>query len=166
MTYYKLLIQQQTYNGSTYSDVGNVVDTLASYHMACQEMPFKHLPELKDLPKREWNDESGEDVYIPLDGVKFKAYDLDIKFLYVGTKEAISTDLKNFIDFLYGRNNGGAALMSMYDEYTKSGRRGMYVTKVDNELFFFNDASIDAIAEFKVTFRVTDPVTNVVLTNE
>lgn len=163
MTYKKLLIQQQTYNGTTYTDVGNVVDTLASYNVACQEFPFKILPETKELPKRDWFDEHGEDIYVPTDGLKFKAYDLEVKFLYVGTEQSMPTDLKNFIKFLYGRNDNGAPLLAVYDEYTTIGRRGIYVLSVDNDLYFYNDASIEAIASFKVKFRVTDPVTDVTL---
>lgn len=163
MEYKKLLIKQQRYNGTSYIDVGSVVDTYATYHVVCQDFPFKHLPETKDLAKRDWSDENGDDVYIPSDGLKFKAYDLEVKFLYVGTENAISDDLKNFISFLYGRNNGGAPLLAVYDEYTKTGRRGVYVLSVDNDLFFYNDSDYDAIASFKVKFRVTDPVTDITL---
>ncbi len=163
MAYKKLLIQQQTYNGTTYTNVGNVVDTLASFNCACKEFPFKFLPETKELPKRDWYDEHGEDVYMPTDGLKFKAYDLEVKFLYVGTEQSMTTDLKNFINFICGRNANGAPMLAIYDEYTKMGRRGIYVLTVDNELYFYNDSSIDAIAEFKVKFRVTDPVTDVTL---
>ena len=52
-------------------------------------------------------------------------------------------------------------MLVIYDEYTRTGRRGVYVLSVDNELYFFDDANIDAIASFKVKFRVTDPVTEI-----
>lgn len=142
----------------------------------CQECPFKHLPETKDLPKREWYDEDGEDVYVPTDGLKMKAYDMEVKFLYVGTEDAMADDLKGFIDFICGRTNvvNGSVvtvdvkknvMLKVYDEYTDTGRQGVYVQSVDNELYFFNDVSVDAIAQFKVKFRVTDPVTEIVLDN-
>ena len=175
--YKKFLVQQQTYNGSVYNNVGNVVDTNTRWHVVCQEMPFKHLPEAKELPKRNWNDEHGEDVFIPSDGIKFEAYDVEAKFLYCGTKENIASDLKGFLEFLYGRinivnnavvpvtNSVKNVMLKMYDEYTGTGRRGVYVQSVDDELFFFNDTSIDAIAQLKVKFRVTDPVYNVTNNN-
>ena len=63
--YKKFLIQQQTYNGSSYTSVGDNVDTYLKFNVVCQEMPFKYLPETKELPKRDWHDEDGEDVYVP-----------------------------------------------------------------------------------------------------
>ena len=160
MQYKKFLIQQQSYNGTSYTNVGSVVETEATYHVACQEMPFKHLPEAKELAKRDWYDENGEDVYIPTDGLKFNAYDLEAKFLYVGTEADMQSDLRGFINFLYGRNTGGAPMLAVYDEYTKTGRRGLIVQEVDNELLAYDDKNANVIGVFKVKFRVTDPVTN------
>jgi hypothetical protein len=161
--YKKFLIQQQTFDGSTYTNVGDVVDTQAIYNVVCQDCPFKHLPEIKELAKRDWNDEDGEDVYIPSDGLKFKAYDMEVKFLYVGTKGDMSQDIKGFIDFLYGKNTNGSPLMAIYDDYTQIGRRGVYVKSVSNDLLSYSDISSDVIAQFKVSFRVTDPVTPITL---
>jgi len=166
-SYKKFLIQQQTFNGTTYANIGDVVDTYTKFGVVCQEMPFKYLPETKDLPKRDWYDEDGEDVYIPTDGMKFKAYDVEAKFLYVGTESNMASKLKAFKDFICGKKNivSGVTvstthnvMLKIYDEYTRTGRRGVYVQSVSNDLFFFNDVSIDAIAQFKVKFRVTDPV--------
>lgn len=161
MEYKKLLIRQQSYNGISYINVGSIIDTQAVYHVVCQEFPFKYLPESKDLAKRDWSDEHGEDVYIPTDGIKYKAYDLEVKFLYVGTKANMKSELKGFVEFISGRNQGGAPMLAIYDEYTKTGRRGVYVQNVNNELLAYDDANSDVIATFKVKFRVTDPVTNI-----
>ena len=161
--YKKFLIQQQTYNGSTYENVGSVVDTQTSYRIVCQECPFKILPETKELPKRNWHDENGEDVYIPTDGLKFKPYDIEIKFLYVGKDQTMFTDINGFIEFLYGRNTNGSPLLAIYDEYTKTGRRGVYVTEVSNEFLTNDDSNPEVVGSFKVKFRVTDPVTAITL---
>lgn len=163
MTYKKLLIRQQRYDGSSYTDVGPVVDTQASFRVVCQEFPFKHYPETKELAKRDWYDEHGEDVYVPSDGLKMEAYDMDVKFLYVGSQSQMSGDLKGFIKFICGKNSGGTPLLSIYDEYTKTGRRGVYVQNVDNELIAYDDMNAEVIGQFKVKFRVTDPVTDVTL---
>lgn len=157
--YKKLLIQQQNYNGSEYVNVGSAIDSYSRYKVVCQESPFKHLPEIKDLAKRDWYDEHGEDVYVPTDGLKFKAYDIEIRFLYVGTESAISSDLRDFIDFLAGKNSDGKPMLAIYDEYTKVGRRGMYMLSYNNDLFYYSDTDTQAIATFTVKFRVTDPVT-------
>jgi len=163
MDYKKLLIQQQTVSGSTYANVGVAVDTQAAFNVVCQEFPFKYLPEIKDLASEDWTDEDGEDVFMPTEGLKFKAYDLDATFLYVGTQESMANDLSQFINFLYGRNQYGSPWLAVYDEYTKTGRRGIYVKEVGNELIAYDSANVEVIGQFKVKFRVTDPITNVVL---
>ncbi len=163
--YKKFLIKQQTYTGSNYVNLGSAIDTQAKFKVVCQEFPFKYLPDTKELPKREWHDESGEDVYLPSDGLKFKPYDLEATFLYVGNHSSIRTDLKNFIDFLYGRidadgdTQNKGVMLAIYDEYTQTGRQGVYVVSVDNTLYWDVDYDTDAIAALKVKFRVTDPVT-------
>ena len=158
--YKKFLIRQEQFNGSNYVAKGGVVDTQATYHVVCQECPFKLLPETKDVAKRDWHDEDGEDVYIPDDGVRFKAYDLEAKFLYVGEEENMAAELKGFVEFLYCKNTEGANMLSIYDEYTKQGRRGCYVSDVGNELLAYSDTDKEVVAQFKVKFRVTDPVFN------
>jgi len=167
MTYKKFFIQQQTVSGTTYTDVGSAVDTYATYHVVCQECPFKLRPEPKEPAKIDWYDEDGEDVYIPSDGLRFKAYDMEVKFLYVGTESNMATELKGFIEFLYGKNSGGSPWLAIYDEYTKTGRRGVYVSGVDSELLAYDDANgtissgqlvSEVVGVFKVKFRVTDPV--------
>lgn len=181
--YKKLLIQQCTYDGSSYNLVGSApVDTQAEWNVVCQEFPFRAFPEAKDLPKRDWADENGEDIFVPVDGAKFKAYDVDVTFLYTfGSRESYSSasssqsyddwlgekmkqDIGGFINFLYGRN-GGSPLLYVYDEYLKIGRRGIYVSSVSSDLYFYNDVNIQAVASFKVKFRVTDPVTEVQYSN-
>lgn len=163
MNYKKLLIQQQTVSGSTYTNVGTVVDTQVAFNVVCQEFPFMYLPEIKDLASRDWFDEDGEDVYMPTGGLKFKAYDLDVTFLYVGSQEDMAADLNSFIKFLYGRNQNGSPWLAVYDEYTQTGRRGIYVKEIDNELIAYDSVNVEVIGQFKVKFRVTDPITDVVL---
>ena len=38
---------------------------LVHFGIVCTEFPFKPGGETKDLPKRDWSDEDGEDTYIP-----------------------------------------------------------------------------------------------------
>ena len=163
MKYKKLLIQQQAYNGNGYTNVGSVIDTQARFNVVCQEFPFKYLPETKDLAKRDWYDEHGEDVYVPTDGLKFKAYDMEVKFLYVGSQDNMQDDLNGFILFISGKNQDGAPMLAVYDEYTKTGRRGVYVTDISSDLIAYDDVNTEVVGIFKVKFRVTDPVTNVTL---
>lgn len=162
-------------NGSAVVTDSSVIDTQASYNIACQECPFKMLPESKELPKREWYDEDGDDVYIPSDGLKFKAYDMEVKFIYVGTgyvkqdqtvvtkEQEMKEKVSAFIDFLYGRNTNGSPLLKIYDEYTLIGRQGVYVLSVDNDMMAYDDRNNNVIGIFKVKFRVTEPTTDVSL---
>lgn len=161
--YKKLLIQQQIKNGANYVNVGNVVDTYAAFKVVCQEFPFKVLPKTRDLAKRTWNDEHGDDEYVSPEGLFFDAYDIEVKFLYAGAEQDLPSDVTNFINFICGRNENGAPLLAIYDEYTLIGRRDVRVQEVENELYFYNEYEIDAIASFKVKFKVNDPVTNVIL---
>lgn len=170
---YRLLIQQ---------DGGPVIDTYESFGVVCQEFPFKYLPETKELPKRDWYDEDGEDVYVPKDGLRFAAYDLEVKFLYVGKDTNMSSDLKDFIDYLYGRINyvkddkGNVVkvttnvkkdvMLAVYDEYTKTGKSGVYMREITSNLFDISDIDPDAIAIFSARFRVTDPISDIVLNKE
>ena len=151
---YRLLIRQ---------DGGPVIDTFESFGVVCQKFPFKHLPETKDLPKRDWHDEDGEDVHMPADGLKFKAYDLEAKFIYCGSAENIHNDVKSFISYLYGMNEGGSPVLSIYDEYTKTGKSGVYMLSITNNVFDISDVDPDAIATFSAKFRVTDPTSAIML---
>ena len=150
-------------NGSETVNDSDVIDTQATFRVACQECPFKYLPESKELPKRDWYDEDGDDIYIPTDGLKFKAYDMEMKFIYVGTEQTMKNDIMGFINFIYGRNENGSPLLKIYDEYTKIGRKGIYVSNVDDELLAYDDVNENVIGIFKVKFRVTDPATEITL---
>lgn len=176
MDYKKLLILQQTFNGNAYMNVGVTIDTQEQFGVVCQEFPFKYLPESKELPKRDWYDEDGEDVYIPKSGLRLAAYDLEVKFLYVGSESRMSANIKDFIDFICGRINYTSksnkvtinvtqnVMLCVYDQYTKTGRRGVFVKEVSSELFAYDDVNSEVIGMFKVKFRVTDPVTDIELT--
>ena len=60
-----------------------VKDSLVHFGIVCTEFPFKPGGETKDLPKRDWSDEDGEDTYIP-DKLPLKAYDLEAEMCYKG----------------------------------------------------------------------------------
>lgn len=159
MEYKKLIIQQQTYDGTYYTNVGNALDTQEAFNVVCEEFPFSYLPEIKELAKRDWFDEDGEDVYVPQNGIKFKAYNSDVTFLYVGTQANMQSEIGSFISFITGRNTGGSPILAIYDEFTQTGRQGVLVNKIDNSLFTYDDMNEHVIARFKVKFRFTDPTT-------
>lgn len=156
----KTYIQQLSYNGLNYTK-GVAVDLLEKFNIGCEEFPFKDKPEAKELPKRDWPGEDGVEVYIPKQ-VPMKAYEVEVTFIYKGTEETMQTDLKNFINFLYGRNEGATgARLAIYDEHVKIGRKDVRVLKVSNDFFYDEDWDDEKMAGFKVTFEVDDPVTEV-----
>ena len=172
--YKHFYVQQQTYDGTNFTGVGDVVDTYDRFKVVCQELPFKYIPETKDLPQRDWYDEDGVDVYFPIDGIKFKAYDIEVKFLYVGKETDMAADIKEFVDFMTGRTNivsgattSGTKNVSLifFDEYTSTGKRGAYVSSISDELFYYTDKSIDAICLFSLNMKIIDPVYEVSFIN-
>lgn len=156
----KLYIQQSFYDGSTYQK-GAVVDTFATYHVAIRDIPYKYLPEIKDLPKRDWNGTDGEDIYIPKH-IPMKGYELEVNMLYKGSEDYIKDDIRSFVDYLYGRNaeaTGGR--LFIYDEYTQTGRKDVYVKSISSSDYYVEENDTDAICAFSVKFYISDPVTSV-----
>lgn len=140
---------------------GDVVELLSAFNIICQEFPFVKNPAAKDLPTRDWAGEDGLDVYIPKK-LPVKHYDIEVTFLYKGTEESIRTDLTNFIDYLYGRNEGAVgSCLAIYNEHTGIGRKDVVVSNIDNEIFYLTDSDPDAVAKFKIKFTVYDPTTEV-----
>ena len=163
MAIYKTYIQQLSFDGLTYTK-GRIVDLLDEYNIACSEFPFVKNPEPKDLPTVDWAGSDGLDVYVPVGApLPVKHYELDAVFLYKGTEATMHGDIKGFIDFLYGRNDGSVgARLAIYNEHTKTGRKDVVVTKIDTETFYCEDWDEDTMAGFKIKFTVYDPVTEVV----
>lgn len=143
-------------NGST---VGNVVSTLAEWNIACRACPFKDDGESKEIYTNNWKDEHGEEAYIP-SVVYSEAYDLEVSFAYKGAVGSAYPALKSFRDYLRG-NDGDGAELEIYSPYTGIGRKKCYLKSFPEKDFF--QSNVDEGLEFTVTFRVTDPVTDVTL---
>ena len=166
MAIYKTYIQQIRFDGTSYT-TGSVVDILDTYKVMCQEFPFKRNPKPKALPSRDWAGEDGLDIYIPDGGLPMNAYDIEVTFLYVGTEDTITNNLKGFLDFITGRRKGQNAntvqsgRLAIFNEYVNMGRKDVVVSEIDNELYYCSDNDPDAVAKFKVKFTVNDPTTEV-----
>ena len=137
-----------------------VIDTNAKWKIVCKDFPFKPSGEAKELSKRDWSDENGEDTYFPSE-LKIKAYDLDVEFAYKGNVNTANTQIKNFLDYLTGVSDIGTSL-SVYDTYTNIGRKGIYFKSINPDLFVRKTDEGDVVT-FKITFRVTDPITQITL---
>lgn len=153
------------YDGTTYSR-GTVVSIYDTFHVICQDFPFKRNPKPKELPTRDWAGEDGLDVYVP-SSIPMQSYDLEVTFLYKGTDGSIRADISNFIDFLYGKIKGKnsdsvqSGRLAIYDEYVGMGRKDVVVSEVSNDIFLLEESDVEALAKFKVKFTVYDPTTEV-----
>ncbi|GAE83339.1 hypothetical protein JCM10512_1605 [Bacteroides reticulotermitis JCM 10512] len=104
----------------------------------------------------DYPDEDGEDVFIP-EILTVKAYDLDVDFSYKGADA--ENGVRVFIDYLLGHDGTGASL-KVYNPYIKMGRSKIYITGFSEPEF--NRENDEEIANFTISFRVTDPRTRVV----
>lgn len=152
---YTLLFQKSKIDSS-------VKDSLVDFGMVCTDIPFMPYGETKELPKRDWADEDGEDTYIP-DRIPLLAFDWEIGMGYKGDLSTAQGALKTFTDYLTGKDGSGAEL-KVYSQFTGIGRKGIYFKGISD--FDFFKTNIDEVVTFKLKLRVTDPTTDVVLAKE
>lgn len=155
MTPYSLKIKK------TGSDT--TVDTYSTYNIVCKSIPLQLFPETKDLPSNDWKDQDGDDTYIPSMSY-YKAYDLDIEWVYKGSITGTSSEYKwdandyiqSFLDFLSGKSDGIVS-MSIIDLYTQIQVDDVYFKGASEDAFYriFGD---EEIVTFKTTMRVTNPI--------
>lgn len=127
--------------------------SLAAFGFALSEMAWP-TEEVAEVASREWPGEDGEDAYIPSGGLKLKAYDLDVEFVYKGEIGTAYNAYKTFRNYLTGRDGGGADL-TIYDPTWDRGKKGVYVKKI-SDLSTFR-TNLDEGASCKMTFRVRNP---------
>jgi hypothetical protein len=157
------------------------VNTFAQWGIVCCKPPFHAGGETKDLPKREWFDEHGEDTYLP-SRLFFKSYDEEFELAYKGSELATNpfdldlafTQINNFKLWLSGNDlveddEGSGSSLKIYSPYTTIGRQGMYLLSFSEEdpvvMTKYEDGNDyhENVVTFKVKFRVTDPMTNITL---
>lgn len=142
------------------NDESPVVDTLGKWGVVCKDFPFKVYGDAKDLPKHDWKDEDGDDEYIP-SVLPISSYEMEVEFAYKGAMDSANKKIKEFLDYLTGRDGTGAEF-SVYDTYTRIGRQHMRFVSVKDDIFLRSESGGDVIV-FAVTFKVNDPVTDITL---
>ena len=140
------------------SDGAKVKDLLTEWKMVCTDFPFELYPGTKDLPKRDWADEDGEDTFIP-DVLPLKAYDLEAGICYTGEMATAYDNVVSFLGYLIGEYGNGATL-KVYNPHTNIGRQDLYFLGASD--YDFHSTKDGDTVTFKVKFRVTDPKTEVV----
>ncbi len=144
--YYRIYMQQER-------DGAAVKDTIASFGMYCMENPFNPCESVKDITKRSWYDEHGDDEYIGSDGLYLAAYENEVKFGFNGTAFAANKKLKDFIDYLM------KGQIKMYCEFNRIGRQHVRLKSIKPTLE--RDPVNEDILIVKVTFKFNDPKTDI-----
>lgn len=145
------LLMQKTKDGSV------VKDSLADFGFAVRRIPWP-AEEAEDVATRTWPGEHGEDAYIPPDGLKLKAYDINVEFCYKGAVNTAYNAYKAMRNYLAGIDGSGGEL-KIYDPYWRKGRKGVRVKKIDDA--DARRSNLDEVLPIKVTFRVADPITEI-----
>lgn len=134
-------------------DGADVVDTIASFGMYCMEDPFKMAEAVKEPTKRTWNDEHGDDEYIPKEGLYMASYENDVKFGFKGDAFGANEKLRSFLDYLR------KGMMKWYCEYNRIGRQHVRIKSIKQDLY--RDADNEDILIVTITFKFNDPVTDI-----
>ena len=157
---------------------GTVVNSFTQWGIVCCNVPFNAGGKTKQLASRSWHDEHGDDAYIPA-AVKFEATDVEFEFAYKGQELAsnpfnlslAASQIDAFKLWLSGNDTsaGSGAEMKIYSPFSAIGRQGCYLLEISNEepkLQLKQERGNlynENIVTFKAKFRITDPVTNIVL---
>lgn len=143
---YTLLMKKNTEGSS-------VKSSLDDFGFAVQPIEWPAL-EIKELAKRDWPGEHGEDVYFPASGTKLKSFEVNIIFI---SESSWYNDYNNFVDYLFGMGYKGIEMM-IYDPYYQRGYKGVYAKKINKPELFGEDG-----ISFDVTFSVIKPNLNIEL---
>lgn len=150
---YSMLIQKSK-SGSP------LVDIFTRFGIAVVNAPIQLGGQAKETPTVSVYGEHGERSFYP-DKLYISAYDMDIEFTCKGNRNATEDKYRQFLNYLTGFDNCGTE-MKIYIPWTGIGRQCVrFKSASDFKLYTSkNDESLN----FKVTFRVADPVTNIVAT--
>lgn len=157
---------------------GEVINSYDQWGIVCCKVPFKAGGKTKELAKRDWHDEHGEDAYIPAK-VMFDAYDAEFELAYKGQELAENPFnlslafqmVDSFKRWLSGNDttSGSGAELKIYSPFSTIGRQGCHLLEISDEDPIVRTKQENGnlyhenVLTFKVSFRVTDPMTNVVL---
>lgn len=119
-----------------------------------KSVPFNPFPDLKEVFKRDWPDVSGDQEYLP-PIPKFKAYEIDVSFVYIGGFNTAGDKIRQFCEYIVGPE------FSFYDEYTGNGFRCRFVS-YNNNAFYRRD---EDLVEFSLKLKINNPLSYVVLSN-
>lgn len=151
MEYYKFFVQKEN-DGAEVKELG------ADFGCYEVESKFYGGGEVKDLAKRDWHDEHGDDEFVP-DDLMYKAYDMSVKFACKGDVNTANTTVNKLKEYLA---KGG--MMKIYDEYNNVGRQHVRFEGIpDDATLYRHRWSEDEALVFTVKLKVNDPYTDITL---
>ena len=158
---------------------GRVVDSFSKWGIVCCKVPFSVGGKTKEPAKRNWLDEHGDDAYLPKK-LMFESSEVEFTLAYKGQELATNpfnlslavTQIDAFKKWLTGNDtqNGSGSELKIYSPYSALGRQKCYLMEISNEEPYLmtkqqgGNLYNENVVEFKVKFKVTDPVTNITLT--
>lgn len=128
------------------------LDLQEAFGITAKSVPDKQL-ELKEIFKRDWADQQGDEEYIPAVPT-FKAYEQDLEFIYKGVLRTASDAIRTFLTYLQG------AEFSLYDEYSQRGIRCRYVS-YDSKAHY---RLVEEAVVFTVKVKINNPLCYVLST--
>lgn len=149
MVYYKFFIQKET-SGSSVKELG---EDFGFYET---ESKFYGGAKVKDLPKKEWYDEDGDDEFVPSE-LKYKPVEMQVKFGYKGDMFSANEKLNILRDYLSGDT------FKIYDSYNRIGRQNVRFLSINDDAELVRDSAFGDILIITAEFKVNDPRTDITL---
>lgn len=135
---------------------GSLVKDSRDWGIWIKHVPFQLYPKVKEIAKRSWPEENGDDEYLP-DAPKFEAYTTSLDFVYLGAHGEGNQQIRSFLNYL---SRDGE--FSFYDTYSQIGRTRVRFESFSEKAFRRREKNKDVI-EFSVSLKVNDPITDIVL---
>lgn len=135
-----------------------VCESVNEWGIFCKKIPFKIFDKVKEPASRSWHDEDGDDEYIPEDGLKLESYKMKVELACKkgGSIDDVRDNIGTFLNHLK------LGLFKLYSSYTRIGRQDVRLDSISDSAKWKSDENGEYLI-FEVTFKVNDPVTDVVL---
>lgn len=160
MTYIPEIVAYKPFFIQTESDT--VARNTTEWGLVAKTNPYPILPNPKEPYKNEWHDENGDDEWV--EKVYYQPIEFEVSF-YVKAfeEEGISAEivLRRQIDAFFSMIRAGE--FKIYDSYNGVGRQKVRYAGYTEE--DFTKRSNWARAIFQIKFKVNDPITRMVMSN-
>ena len=151
-----------------YNNPYPVCESVSTWGIFCKDIPFKIFDKVKEPAKRTWNDQHGDDEYIPSTGLYLEAYSMKVELACkkIGSTnkydsaavDDVRAKVGVFLEYL--RTSG---MLKIYSSHTRIGRQNVRLESVGENGTWDIDDEGNEFLIFEVTLKVNDPMTDVVL---